>query len=54
MSIFSELVSRGRTSVDELAQTREGMREWAEGPEAYLAVTVCRIVARKAERPGQG
>ena len=47
MPIFKALVEAGRVTEAELLEMRAGMWEWAEHPDAFLGVTICRIVTRK-------
>ena len=47
MDIFQQLIRDGRLTAQALADTRAAMWQWADHPDAYLGVTVCRIVTRK-------
>jgi len=47
MPIFRALVGSGVTSEAELTEMRQAMRQWAGHADAFLAITICRIVTRK-------
>ena len=47
MPIFKALVASGVTSEAELADMRQEMWQWAAHKDAFLAITICRIVTRK-------